>query len=108
MDEAGRVKYIEVPGNHLGISKSDMKKHVVPYLVDSTENGKINGGDAGVYGPHQRDSEHGKREKAVPDVEEKLASSVVLEGSSSYDWPPTIKSFIGELLGFAGDLSHDL
>uniref|UniRef100_A0A7N1A7Z3 Palmitoyl-protein thioesterase 1 n=1 Tax=Kalanchoe fedtschenkoi TaxID=63787 RepID=A0A7N1A7Z3_KALFE len=34
LDDAGRVKYISVPGNHLGISISDMKKHVIPYLVD--------------------------------------------------------------------------
>ncbi|KAL6178402.1 hypothetical protein ACLB2K_049920 [Fragaria x ananassa] len=36
LDEAGRVKYVSVSGGHLGISKSDMKKHVVPYLVSST------------------------------------------------------------------------
>lgn len=34
MDDAGRVKYLTVPGKHLGISSSDMKEHVVPYLVD--------------------------------------------------------------------------
>lgn len=32
LDDAGRVKYVSVAGNHLGISKSDMKKYVVPYL----------------------------------------------------------------------------
>nr|XP_028960379.1 palmitoyl-protein thioesterase 1-like [Malus domestica] len=32
LDEAGRVMYISVAGGHLGISTSDMKKHVVPYL----------------------------------------------------------------------------
>ena len=35
LDEAGRVKYISVPGNHLGISRSDMQKYVVPYLDGS-------------------------------------------------------------------------
>jgi len=34
LDDAGRVKFLSVPGGHLGISQSDMKKHVVPYLVD--------------------------------------------------------------------------
>ncbi|EXC02092.1 Palmitoyl-protein thioesterase 1 [Morus notabilis] len=102
LDEAGRVKYIAVPGNHLGISKSDMKKHVVPYLVDSTENGKINGGDVGVYGAHQRDSEHGKRQKVVPEVEEKLSSSVVLEGSSSYDCPQQSRVSSVNYLGLRG------
>ncbi|XP_047947826.1 palmitoyl-protein thioesterase 1-like [Salvia hispanica] len=35
LDEAGRVKFIKVPGNHLGISTADMKKHVIPYLQDA-------------------------------------------------------------------------
>lgn len=34
LDDAGRVKYISVPGNHLGISHSDMKQYVVPYLEE--------------------------------------------------------------------------
>ena len=34
LDEAGRVKYISVGGNHLGISHSDMKRYVVPYLEE--------------------------------------------------------------------------
>uniref|UniRef100_A0ACD5VIN6 Uncharacterized protein n=1 Tax=Avena sativa TaxID=4498 RepID=A0ACD5VIN6_AVESA len=34
LDDAGRVKFVSVPGGHLGISDSDMMKHVVPYLVD--------------------------------------------------------------------------
>ncbi|KAK1305637.1 hypothetical protein QJS10_CPA10g00966 [Acorus calamus] len=37
LDDAGRVKYVKVSGNHLGISRSDMKKHIVPYLRDSSE-----------------------------------------------------------------------
>lgn len=36
LDEAGRVKYISVAGDHLGISKSDMKKYMVPYLKDQS------------------------------------------------------------------------
>eukprot|EP00258_Populus_trichocarpa_P003329 XP_002304295.3 palmitoyl-protein thioesterase 1 [Populus trichocarpa] len=34
LDEAGRVHFVNVSGGHLGISKSDLKKHVVPFLVD--------------------------------------------------------------------------
>uniref|UniRef100_A0A0A9FM12 Palmitoyl-protein thioesterase 1 n=1 Tax=Arundo donax TaxID=35708 RepID=A0A0A9FM12_ARUDO len=34
LDEAGRVKFVSVAGGHLGISKGDMKKHIVPYLED--------------------------------------------------------------------------
>ncbi|XP_010524433.1 PREDICTED: palmitoyl-protein thioesterase 1-like isoform X2 [Tarenaya hassleriana] len=36
LDEAGKVKFINVPGNHLQISHSDMKKYIVPYLGDRT------------------------------------------------------------------------
>ncbi|XP_058104338.1 uncharacterized protein LOC131248213 isoform X2 [Magnolia sinica] len=37
LDDAGRVKFINVSGNHLGISQSDMKKHIVPYLEDQEQ-----------------------------------------------------------------------
>ncbi|KAK4580634.1 hypothetical protein RGQ29_024326 [Quercus rubra] len=32
LDEAGRVKYISVPGYHLDISQSDIEDYVLPYL----------------------------------------------------------------------------
>ncbi|XP_052134303.1 uncharacterized protein LOC127752901 [Oryza glaberrima] len=32
LDEAGRVKFVSVPGGHLSISRSDTKKYIVPYL----------------------------------------------------------------------------
>ncbi|CAB4299924.1 unnamed protein product [Prunus armeniaca] len=34
LDEAGKVKFINVSGGHLRISRSDMKRYVVPYLED--------------------------------------------------------------------------
>ncbi|KAH7659346.1 palmitoyl-protein thioesterase protein [Dioscorea alata] len=34
LDDEGRVKFISIEGGHLGISKKDMKKYMVPYLVD--------------------------------------------------------------------------
>ncbi|MCL7040983.1 hypothetical protein MKW94_024250 [Papaver nudicaule] len=34
LDEAGKVRYLSLPGKHLGISQRDMKKYVVPYLKD--------------------------------------------------------------------------
>ncbi|XWS32425.1 hypothetical protein CRYUN_Cryun23aG0158300 [Craigia yunnanensis] len=34
LDEAGKVKFINVSGNHLQISRSDMKKYIAPYLED--------------------------------------------------------------------------
>ncbi|PKU59852.1 palmitoyl-protein thioesterase 1-like [Dendrobium catenatum] len=51
LDEAGRVKYVSVPGGHLGISKSDMKKYMVPYLKDesSTQPQQISSWAASVW-----------------------------------------------------------
>lgn len=40
LDEAGRVKFVSVAGGHLGISKGDMKKYIVPYLVDRSSSEK--------------------------------------------------------------------
>ncbi|CAL9132742.1 unnamed protein product, partial [Musa acuminata var. zebrina] len=37
LDDAGRVKFISVKGNHLRISQSDMKKYIVPYLEEKPE-----------------------------------------------------------------------
>ncbi|KAG2672140.1 hypothetical protein I3760_13G026000 [Carya illinoinensis] len=34
LDEAGKVKFINVSGGHLQISQSDMKEYIVPYLED--------------------------------------------------------------------------
>ncbi|KAL6964953.1 palmitoyl-protein hydrolase [Sarracenia purpurea var. burkii] len=36
LDEAGKVKFINVSGGHLDISTSDVKKYVVPYLENET------------------------------------------------------------------------
>lgn len=36
LDEAGKVKFISVTGSHLEISRSDMKKYIVPYLKDQS------------------------------------------------------------------------
>ncbi|CAK9173281.1 unnamed protein product [Ilex paraguariensis] len=45
LDDAGKVKFINVSGNHLGITQSDMIKHVVPYLENkaSTQGGITEG-----------------------------------------------------------------
>ncbi|CAH1412199.1 unnamed protein product [Lactuca virosa] len=34
LDEAGRVKFVNVTGGHLEITDDDMKRYIVPYLVD--------------------------------------------------------------------------
>ncbi|KAD5316750.1 hypothetical protein E3N88_16696 [Mikania micrantha] len=80
LDEAGRVKYINVSGNHLGISESDVKKHVIPYLKDEDVT-----------------------------IDDKIPQpAVALQGySSSYTWPPSIKSFFSNLLGLSDILVFD-
>ncbi|KAG8391538.1 hypothetical protein BUALT_Bualt01G0198100 [Buddleja alternifolia] len=35
LDEAGKVKFVNVSGSHLEISYGDMKKYILPYLVES-------------------------------------------------------------------------
>ena len=76
MDEAGKVKYISVAGNHLGISKSDMIKYVVPYLEDEVST-----------------------KLATEAVATGIDLGPLIKGSSSYIWPPSIRSFFGDLLG---------
>jgi palmitoyl-protein thioesterase len=109
LDEAGRVKYISVSGNHLGISRSDMKKYVVPYL-EGKASGKIiteKDGDIRVHRVHHKVVPSNKKEQSVPQFEESASTKVILKGSSSYWWPSSIKSFIDELLGLTEEsLSH--
>ncbi|KAK4372120.1 hypothetical protein RND71_007504 [Anisodus tanguticus] len=35
LDEAGKVKFLNISGSHLEISTSEMKKNILPYLVDN-------------------------------------------------------------------------
>ncbi|KAL2489991.1 alpha/beta-hydrolase superfamily protein [Forsythia ovata] len=90
LDDAGRVKYINVSGNHLGISKDDMKKHVVPYLEDDASKSK-----------------NGRMEEAIVHartVKSQNEGSVdVTSDGPYYRWPTPIKSFFGELLGITKD-----
>ncbi|KAL0324508.1 UNVERIFIED_CONTAM: Palmitoyl-protein thioesterase 1 [Sesamum calycinum] len=84
------VKYITVPGNHLGISKDDMKKYVVPYLEDDTsKEGNIH--------PRNVDSQWKEQKFGQPNAEGSM--DVKFDESSSYQWPSSVKNFFSELLG---------
>jgi palmitoyl-protein thioesterase len=73
MDEAGKVKFVSVSGGHLGISRSDMTKHMIPYLID---------------------------ESIAPESAVTVTNSEPsVTGLSSYNWPLTIKNFFGDLVG---------
>lgn len=76
LDEGGRVKFINVSGNHLGISDNDIKKHVIPYLK-------------------QQDDDDDDDSSSNIKVELELE----LAGYSTYTWPPSVKSFFSYLLG---------
>lgn len=88
LDEAGRVKYINVSGGHLGISKSDMKKYVVPYIIDHTQ-------------------DDDRKQVEPEELKDILPSKRLLDGSSSYNWPQSIQSFISEVLGLTEDSVED-
>ncbi|KAK8658221.1 hypothetical protein V6N13_036432 [Hibiscus sabdariffa] len=104
LDDAGKVHYINVSGGHLGISNEDMKKHVVPFLKDQASmSDGIHSRYAEVHGSHRKIMVSHKRKQAVPLLQEKASSELVLDGTSSYRWPPSVQSFIKELLGLAED-----
>ncbi|CAI9784445.1 unnamed protein product [Fraxinus pennsylvanica] len=84
LDDAGRVKYIKVAGNHLGISKDDMKKYVVPYLDDASKG-------------------HVEEAHASTVKNQNEGSVEIISDASYYRWPSPIKSFFGELFGITKD-----
>ncbi|XP_027360168.1 palmitoyl-protein thioesterase 1-like isoform X3 [Abrus precatorius] len=100
LDEAGKVHFISVPGKHLGISRKDMKQHIVPYLMDQTSS-KDSANMASFWrmrGVNQRVVQSNTMEQSQ--MEEKEPSiTPLLDGSSSYWWPTPFKTFIGELIG---------
>ncbi|KVH95530.1 Palmitoyl protein thioesterase [Cynara cardunculus var. scolymus] len=71
LDDAGRVKFINVSGNHLGISEDDVKKHVIPYLKESAD-----------------------IRISQLQLQRKSRKEAGFEGySSSYTWPASVKRF---------------
>ncbi|KDO61327.1 hypothetical protein CISIN_1g024701mg [Citrus sinensis] len=80
LDDAGRVHFISVAGGHLKISKADMKKHIIPYLKDQASVRVI------------------ESRKTKGPNEEEGSTELVFDGSSSYVWPSSVKSFFVELL----------
>ncbi|XVE65139.1 hypothetical protein DITRI_Ditri07aG0157300 [Diplodiscus trichospermus] len=104
LDNARRVHFISVPGGHLGISRKDMKKHVIPYLKDqSSMVESIQNGYTKAHGSYNNIRRSHKRKQVVPSLQDKASSKLILDGSSSYYWPPSVQSFIRELLGLAED-----
>ncbi|KAL5190594.1 hypothetical protein HKD37_04G009995 [Glycine soja] len=87
LDEAGKVHFISVLGNHLGISKEDMKKHVVPYLKDHIfVQDSINKARFRMQGVNQKVIQSNMMEQSQKE-EVEPSSSQLLDGSLSYWWP---------------------
>lgn len=80
LNDAGRVKFISVPGNHLGISNSDAQKYIVPYLVDnaSQKYSHTSSGDSGVSGVSQGH----KGMQVIHQIYDKESAKLALEGRS--------------------------
>lgn len=100
LDDAGRVKYVSVPGNHLGISSGNAQKYIVPYLEDnaSEKYSHRKFGDSGV----PRVSRYHKEKQHIHQIYDKESAKMAIEGSS-HSWPASVSSYFGELLGFADD-----
>ncbi|KAH1267388.1 Palmitoyl-protein thioesterase 1 [Glycine max] len=99
LDEAGKVHFISVPGNHLGISQEDMKKHVVPYLKDHIfVQDSINKARFRLRGVNQKVIQSNMMEQSQKE-EVEPSSSPLLDGSLPYWWPTPFKTFLGELIG---------
>ncbi|OMO59596.1 Palmitoyl protein thioesterase [Corchorus capsularis] len=100
LDDAGRVHYINVSGGHLGISRQDMQKHVVPYLKDQASKAKsIQSSYAEVHRFHHKVRQSRKGKLGLPSLQGKESLELILDGSSSFHWPLSVQSFIKELLG---------
>ncbi|THF98841.1 hypothetical protein TEA_001773 [Camellia sinensis var. sinensis] len=107
LDDAGKVQYISVPGKHLGISKSDAQKYIVPYLEDEASVKDSTGRHtySRVRGVHHGVSQSRTEMQIVNHTEGDASAQMMLDGLSSYSWPASVTSFFDELLGFANDES---
>lgn len=101
LDEAGKVHFISVPGNHLGISQDDMKKHVVPFLNEQTSTK-----DSTIEARFRmRGINQNNMMEQSQMVEEEPSTIPLLDGSLSYQWPTPFKAFLRELIDINEDES---
>lgn len=95
LDDAGKVKYISVPGKHLGISKNDTQKYVIPYLLDEAlQKQKIK--RLSYARVHRSDPEEALNDES---------SSNFFFEDASYSWPVEVTSFFEEIIGSPGESS---
>ena len=77
-----------------------MKRHVVPFLVDEASIQKHS--NARVHGLPRTQHYHRKQVAGSETSNERI-----LDGSSSYQWPSSIKNFFRELVGIAEENDSD-
>ncbi|KAL9368837.1 hypothetical protein Peur_040036 [Populus x canadensis] len=106
LDEAGRLHFVNVSGGHLGISESDMKKHVVPFLVDEASVEKYSNARAAHGHPRTITQNYHRKQFAGSFIDE-TSNERILDGSSSYQWPSSVKNFFRELVGLAEENDSD-
>ncbi|XP_048320187.2 uncharacterized protein LOC107430325 [Ziziphus jujuba] len=70
LDEAGKVKFITVAGGHLSISKNEMKKYMVPYLIDNNNNNSTEKRNMNKF-------LNERKQVVVPQLEEKLSTKMI-------------------------------
>ncbi|KAK3224965.1 hypothetical protein Dsin_004827 [Dipteronia sinensis] len=107
LDAAGRVKYISVAGGHLKISTDDMKKHVVPYLASQAPGKQSLEKDdhVGAHNSLNHRATLNSNRKRMDRLESEASTKVVYDGSASFMWPSSVKSFFEELIGVSDDKS---
>lgn len=101
LDEGGRVHFVSVPGRHLGISRKDMKKYVVPFLKEQTLTLSTKDGNINVNARISRI--HRITHRVGPQL--KLKEEPLLHGASLYRWTESVMTFIADLLGRVGQKS---
>ncbi|KAJ4848654.1 hypothetical protein Tsubulata_023506 [Turnera subulata] len=106
MNEAGKVHFVNVSGGHLGISKSDMIKHVVPFLADRSTSKGMNSRN-NLRGLSRGINQYHQSKQVVADFSDGTSSERMLDGSSSFQWPSSVKSFFREMVGLEEENKSD-
>lgn len=82
-----------------------MKKHVVPFLVEHQSQERD--GSTKMRGlPHNIKQNH-YRKQVVAEFNDRTSTEMVSDGSSSYQWPSSVKSFFRELVALAVENDSD-
>jgi len=82
-----------------------MKKHVVPFLVDEASVEKYS--NARAHGHPRTITQNYHRKQVAGSFIDETSNERILDGSSSYQWPSSVKTFFRELVGLAEENDSD-